>query len=99
MTADPGGRPMTQGTSPHLQYRTDQGVTVVGFASPYLQSEAEIETVGAELRDLVEKQGLTRLVLTFQGVRVVSSSMLAQVVELHRTVAKAGGKLRLCSLT
>ena len=89
---------MSQETAPHLHYRTDKGVTIVGFASPYLQSEADIETVGAELRDLVETKGLTRLVLTFQGVRFVSSSMLAQLAQLQKAVSRAGGKLRLCSL-
>ena len=90
---------MSQGSSPHLHYRTDyKGVTVVGFNSPYLQAEADIEKVGADLLDLVENKGLTKLVLTFQGVRFVSSSMLAQVVKLHKAVAKAGGKLRVCSL-
>lgn len=83
----------------HLQYRTHDGVTVVGFASPYLQTESDIETVGAELLELVEKKGLKKIVLTFHGVRFVSSSMLAQVVKLQKSVAKAGGKMRLCSLS
>src|SRR5438105_1892056 len=89
---------MAQESSPHLHYRTDKGVTVVGFSSPYLQAEADIEKVGAELIDLVEKKGLTKVVLTFQGVRFVSSSMLAQVVKLQKAVTRAGGKLRVCSL-
>ena len=90
---------MTQEASSPIQYRTTNGVTVVGFTSPYLQAETDVEKVGAELFDLVEVKGHTKLVLTFQGVRFVSSSMLAQVVKLQRKVTKAGGKLRLCSLT
>lgn len=90
---------MSQDAPGHVQYRTDKGVTVVGFVSPYLQAEADIEKVGAELFDLVEKKGLTKLVLTFHGVRFVSSSMLAQVVKLQKVVTKAGGRLRLCSLS
>lgn len=84
----------------HIQYRTNAfGVTVVGFSSPYLQAETDISKVAAELFELVEKKGLTKLVLTFQGVRFVSSSMLAQLVKLHKTLVKEGGKLRLCCLT
>jgi anti-anti-sigma factor len=83
----------------HLQYRTDKGVTVVGFTNPYLQAETDIEKVGAELLGLVENQGLNKIILTFNGVRFASSSMLAQVVKLHRAVAKAKGKLRVCALS
>jgi len=90
---------MPQDPPSHLHYRTNNGVTVVGFASPYLQSEADIEKVGAELFDLVENKGLNRLILTFKGVRFVSSSMLAQVVKLQKTIARSKGRLRLCALT
>jgi anti-sigma B factor antagonist len=38
------------------------------------------------------------MILSFDGVRFVSSSMLAQVIRLHKTLAKAKGKLRLCAL-
>ena len=95
---------MTQEPAPaqpqHLQYRTNAfGVTVVGFSTAYLQSEVEINKVAAELVDLIEKKGLTKLILTFQGVRFMSSSMLAQLVRLHKLLAKAGGKLRICCLS
>lgn len=81
-----------------LEHRDHGGVTVVGFTSPYLQSDADIEAVGRELIDLVEKGGKKTLVLTFQNVRFVSSSMIACLVKLHRVVARAGGKLRICCL-
>ncbi len=90
---------MNSGDPLHLQYRTTNGVTVVGFNTPYLQAEADVEKVGAELFDLVDSQKLTKLVLSFQGVRFVSSSMLAQLVQLHKKLHKSGGKLRLCALS
>jgi anti-sigma B factor antagonist len=89
---------MAQDAAKHIQYHTDKGVTVVGFNSPYLQAEADIEQVGRELFDLVETKGLNRIVLTFQGVRFMSSSMLAQVVKLQKLVSKAKGRLRVCAL-
>jgi anti-sigma B factor antagonist len=36
--------------------------------------------------------------LTFSGVRFLSSSMLAEVVRLHKNLAKVKSKLRVCSL-
>ncbi len=90
---------MSSGDAVHLQYRTTNGVTVVGFHTPYLQAEADVERVGAELFELVDSQKLLKIVVSFQGVRFVSSSMLAQLVQLHKKLQKAGGKLRLCELS
>jgi anti-sigma B factor antagonist len=89
---------MSQDAPQSLHVKSTGGVAVVGFATPYLQSEEAVEKVGAELLKLVEEQGYTKLILTFNGVRFVSSSMLAQVVKLHKTLTKVKGKLRICSL-
>ena len=93
-----GANAMSQGNAQHIQYKTTNFVTVVGFTSPYLQAEEVIEKVGIELFDLVETKGLTKIILSFNGVRFVSSSMLAQVVKLHKRLAKAKGRLRICCL-
>jgi anti-anti-sigma factor len=58
-----------------------------------------IEKVGAELFELVEGKALTKIILTFAGVRFVSSSMLAQVVKLHKKLSKVKGRLRVCCLS
>lgn len=90
---------MLQDPAKHLQYRTQGGVTVVGFTSSYLNTEDAIERIGQELMDLVEIEGARKVLLTFSGVRFLSSSMLAQVVKLHKRLGKAGGRLRVSSLT
>jgi anti-anti-sigma factor len=74
------------------------GVCVVGFASHYLQTEAVIAKVGAELQALAKEHEHGRMVLSFDGVRFVSSSMLAEVVRLHKAITKGKGKLRVCGL-
>jgi anti-sigma B factor antagonist len=81
-----------------IRFRNIGGVAVVGFPTPYLQAEDAIEKAGAELIDLVEGRGFAKVVVSFDGVRFVSSSMLAQLVKLHRRVSKANGVLRLCCL-
>jgi anti-sigma B factor antagonist len=90
---------MSQDAAPLIHYKTTAFVTVVGFTTPYLQSEESIEKAGAELFELVELKGLTTLVISFTGVRFVSSSMLAQIVKLHKKLAKVKGRLRICCLT
>ena len=90
---------MPQDSAPLIHYRTTNLVTVVGFSNPYLQTEDVVTKVGNELFDLVETKGLTKIVLSFNGVRFVSSSMLAQVVKLHKKLSKVKGRLRVCCLT
>src|SRR5690349_13196624 len=99
-TASPTGTgPMSQDTTEHLRLTFVNGVAVVSFQTPYLQSEDAIEKVAVELFDVVKKWDCSKVLLTFDGVRFVSSSMLAQVVKLHKSLAKTKGRVRLCGLT
>ena len=74
-------------------------VNVVSFESPYLQAEDEITKVGVELAELAQLPAPAKVLLSFHGVRFVSSSMLAQLVKLHNQLSKVKGRLRVCSLT
>ena len=82
----------------YLRRRWIGDILVVGFTSPYLQTEDVVERVGAQLFGLLEEGNPTKMVLSFDGVRFVSSSMLAQVIKLHKTLVKSKGKLRVCGL-
>ena len=90
---------MSQAEYKQIRVRHKLDVAIVGFTTAYLQSEDDAAKAGAELFNLVEEQEVTKMVLSFDGVRFVSSSMLAQVIKLHKVLAKAKGKLRLCSLS
>ena len=90
---------MPQEPAQLLNVRYVGGVTIVSFATPYLQAEDAIEKVGDQLFELAGDQGPTKILLSFDGVRFVSSSMLAQVVKLHKQLVKAKGRVRLCSVT
>jgi anti-sigma B factor antagonist len=89
---------MTQDAPSHIRRRQIGDVIVVGFDTPYLQTEELVEKVGQDLADLVSKDQPTKLVLSFDGVRFVSSSMLAQVVKLHKRLSKNKARLRICGL-
>jgi anti-anti-sigma factor len=82
----------------HIQVRRAGSVYVVSFNSTYLQAEDEIAKVMAEVNALVDAQKPNKVVLAFDGVRFVSSTMLAQVVRLHNKLAKAKARLRVCGL-
>jgi len=90
---------MPQESTPNLHLNFLNGVAVISFATPYLQSEDAIAKVGAELFELAERWDFSKVLITFDGVRFVSSSMLAQIVRLHKHLAKSKGRVRLCNLT
>ena len=89
---------MSQDPNQHLRIRRANGVAIVSFLTPYLQTEDVIEKVGAELFQLVDDEGFTKVLLSFNGVRFLSSSMLAQMVRLHKKLTKDKGKLRVSNL-
>ncbi|WP_406698751.1 STAS domain-containing protein [Singulisphaera sp. Ch08] len=89
---------MSQDITDHLQLTFLNGVAIISITTHYLQDEDVIETVGSELLGLVEKWECTKVLLTFEGVRFVSSSMLAQVMKLHKRLAKTKGRVRICGL-
>jgi anti-anti-sigma factor len=83
----------------HLHVRLVDGIAVVGLVdSEIVFEEAVVRALGAELSDLINREGCTKLLLDLQGVRYISSSMLATLVALERKVRQAGGRLRLCGL-
>lgn len=90
---------MPQESTANLHLNFVNGVAVISFATPYLQTEDAIARVGAELFELAERWSFTKVLITFDGVRFVSSSMLAQIVKLHKQLAKNKGRVRLCCLT
>ncbi len=74
-------------------------MAIVSFTTPYLQTEDVIEKVGEELTDLAEVQGYNKLIVSFDGIRFASSSMLAQIFKLHKKTSKSKGWLKLCCVT
>ncbi|MHC5540365.1 STAS domain-containing protein [Singulisphaera rosea] len=83
----------------HLRVQQIGFTQIVSFAKPYLQTEDEIQKAGLELVGLVEDKTHAKVLLSFDGVRFISSSVLAHVVRLQKKLTKTKGKLRLCSLT
>jgi anti-sigma B factor antagonist len=90
---------MSEESTEHLRLRFVNGVGIISFATPYLQSEDIIEKVGVEIFELADRWDFSKILLSFEGVRFVSSSMLGVVVKLHKKLAKTKGRVRLCSLT
>jgi anti-sigma B factor antagonist len=69
---------------------------VVRFTQARMLDEAQIQALGRQLLDLVDKDGCRKLVLNFARVTSLVSTMLAKLVMLHKRMKAAGGRLALC---
>lgn len=89
---------MSVESNSHLRIFRKSGVAIVSFLTPYLQTEEVIQAVGEELSKVVEDEGFTKILLSFNGVRFLSSSMLAQMVKLQKKLTKVKGRVRVSTL-
>lgn len=78
----------------------DRGeVVMVTFAQSRLLDEATIQTVGREFEKLtLEAAANRKLLLNFKGVSFMSSSMLGQILRLHKKCKNDKIKLKLCGI-
>jgi len=83
----------------HLRVRDVDGVAVVGFVDSGLLYATElVHEIGDELKALLKEPGRAKLLLDFDAVQYVSSTMLAQLAHFERELRKSGGQLKICGL-
>jgi anti-anti-sigma factor len=73
------------------------GVTVVRFACAEIWGTETVRDVADRLTRLADIVG-PRLVLDFGKVDRMDSTMLGQLIALHKKIQAAGGRLALCRL-
>ena len=73
------------------------GWTVLHLKEASLMDPSVIEALGTHVEQLLA-QGCKRLMIDFQMVQYISSSMVGVLVGARQSVDKAGGKLVLCGL-
>ena len=73
-----------------------KGVTIVNFADKKILDEANIQQMGEEMFSLVD--GPRKILLNFTNVEYLSSAALGQLITMNKSVAAAGGRLRLCCI-
>jgi anti-anti-sigma factor len=63
-----------------------------------LWDEEEIQAVGKQLSDLLQRDHCRRLVVSLSAVHELGSAMLGKLIMLHKEAEVAGGRLALCGL-
>lgn len=87
---------------PGLQYlsvKQVDGVAVITFLESASMMEGDkVEALARELFDLIETRKYTKVLLSLYNAGYMSSTMLAQLVRLHRKMQATKGRIRLCAL-
>jgi anti-sigma B factor antagonist len=73
-------------------------VTVVHFVDRKILDEGNIQEIGQELFDLVEKEGRKKVLLNFGTVDFLSSAALGKLITLDKKSKAAGAKLKLSNI-
>ena len=73
-------------------------VGVVNFATSQVLDEMNVQQLGQELMDLVEKQYMVKMVINFEKIRFLSSAVLGKLISLNKRIAKEKGRLAFCSI-
>lgn len=81
-----------------LVSHVQNGVTVVRFTETRVIDQRNINQIGAELTDMVEKGGVRKMLINMQNVRYLSSAVLGKLVSLHKALEERKGKLKLCGV-
>ena len=73
-------------------------VTIITFVDKKILDETNIQDIGDELFELVEKHYKVKLLLNFENVEYLSSAALGKLITLNKKVKAENGKLKLCAI-
>ena len=89
--------PASAGEKLPVDIRDKGAWTVVRLREPSLMDPAVIEALNTHVESLLARNR-SRLILDFEQVQYISSSMVGVLVGTRQSVAKSGGELVLCAL-
>jgi anti-sigma B factor antagonist len=73
-------------------------IGIVRFETSQVLDEMNVQQLGDELRDVVEKEYLVKLVINFERIKFLSSAVLGKLISLHKRILIEKGRLALCHI-
>lgn len=73
-------------------------VAVVRFVDKKILDEQNIQSIGEQLFELVEKEKRHKVLLDFSAVEYLSSAALGKLITLNKKIRAVTGQLRLCQI-
>ena len=71
-------------------------VGVVTFLTTQVLDELNVQQLGEELLDLVEKRYIVKIVINFENIKFLSSAVLGKLISLNKRLAAEKGRLAFC---
>lgn len=73
-------------------------IGVVNFLTSQVLDEMNVQQLGVELTDLVEKQYMIKMVINFSKIKFLSSAVLGKLIALNKKIAAEKGRLAFCHI-
>jgi anti-sigma B factor antagonist len=73
-------------------------VGVVHFTTSQVLDELNVQQLGQELNDLVEKSYMVKMVINFDRIKFLSSAVLGKLISLHKRMQKEKGRMAFCNI-
>ncbi len=73
-------------------------VTIVNFNDASILDAVQVEQIGEQLYELVDRKGRKKLVLDFSNVKLLSSSALGVLITLRKKADQIRGQVVLCGV-
>ncbi len=73
-------------------------VSVVTFLTSQILDEMNVQQLGKELANLVEKEHMVKMVIDFSKIKFLSSAVLGKLISLNKKIAAEKGKLAFCNI-
>jgi len=83
---------------PRLMVEPRGDITIVTFVDKRILDESNIQDIGEQLFELVEKRYKVKMLLNFENVEYLSSAALGKLITLNKKVKAEKGKLKLCNI-
>lgn len=74
------------------------GILTVSFDDARILDETQLEKIGVDLVEMLNKTTEDRVILDFRNVKFMSSSMLGKLVQVHKKCQEFKVKLKLASI-
>jgi anti-anti-sigma factor len=86
-------------TPQRLQVNESASITVVHFKDQKIIDPGDIQELGQELFDLVEKEERRKIVLNFGNVEFLSSAALGKLITFEKKAKRIGAELILTNIS
>lgn len=73
-------------------------VTVVNFLTSQVLDEMNVQQLGQELTDLLEKEYANKMVINFTKIKFLSSAVLGKLIALNKKIIAEKGRMAFCGI-